>query len=233
MAEYLDDCPRCGAHRITFDAKSESRLAHRLYEVFCVCRACKKATIFILEAESAPASQRISNAGGPSGFTATTLNDQVISLGHVSEADFGAETPPEHLPDLLNAVFIEGARCLAIKCHNAAGTMFRLCVDIATQALLPTAEEPDGPSHKQRRDLGLRLPWLFANGRLPPELHDLATCVKDDGNDGAHKGTLTADEAQDLLDFTFALLERLYTSPAKTKLAAERRVARRAAATGG
>jgi hypothetical protein len=56
---------------------------------------------------------------------------------------------------------------------------------------------------------------------LPEALRDLSSCVKEDGNDGAHAGTLTKEDAEDLLDFTTALLERLYTEPKQLALAAE------------
>jgi hypothetical protein len=51
--------------------------------------------------------------------------------------------------------------------------------------------------------------------------------LKDDGNDGAHAGTLTKADAVDLLDFTFELLERLYTERKRLELAAVRREERR------
>lgn len=74
----------------------------------------------------------------------------------------------------------------------------------------------------------MRLPWLFDNRILPSELRDLAGCIKEDGNDGAHAGTLTKADADDLLDFTIALLERVVTEPKRLELAKERRDARRA-----
>jgi len=76
----------------------------------------------------------------------------------------------------------------------------------------------------------LRLPWLFNNGKLLADLHKLSTVIKEDGNDGAHQGTLTKEEAYDLLDFTTALLERVFTEPEKIKLAEERQQQRRAPA---
>jgi hypothetical protein len=79
-----------------------------------------------------------------------------------------------------------------------------------------------GLNAKTRRDLGLRLPWLFENGRLPVELAELARCVREDGNDGAHQGTLTEPDAADLLDFTMAFLQRVYTEPKRIELAARR-----------
>lgn len=105
--------------------------------------------------------------------------------------------------------------------------MFRLCVDMATRGMLPAEGAEGGPNAKQRRDLGLRLPWLFDNGKLPEGLRDLSHCIKEDGNDGAHAGTLTKEDAEDLLDFTSRLLERVYTEPGKLKAAKERRDQRR------
>jgi hypothetical protein len=74
--------------------------------------------------------------------------------------------------------------------------------------MLPKEDVP-GLNNKTRRDLGLRLPWLFERGILPSDLRDLSSCIREDGNDGAHQGTLTKEEAGDLLDFTNALLAQL------------------------
>jgi len=96
--------------------------------------------------------------------------------------------------------------------------------------MLPTEGAEGGPNAKTRRDLGLRLPWLFANNKLPSDLRELSAAIREDGNDGAHQGTLTKEEAYDLLDFTTALLERVFTEPEKIKLAEKRRQQRRAPA---
>ena len=130
------------------------------------------------------------------------------------------------MPDEINSVFREGATCLKVDCWNAAGTMFRLCIDLVTKGLLPEGEV-ELPNQRTRRNLGLRLPWLFDNHLLPEGLRELSTCVREDGNDGAHAGTLTKKDAEDLLDFTRILLERMYTEPERVRLAAERRRQRR------
>lgn len=98
--------------------------------------------------------------------------------------------------------------------------------------MLPPEGTP-GIKRRERRDLGLRLPWLFHNRRLDPGMEPLSTCIREDGNDGAHTGTLTKEDAEDLLDFTMALLEKIYTEPERLKLAQERRDARRQPKTGG
>ena len=115
---------------------------------------------------------------------------------------------------------------MAVKCFNAAATMFRLCIDLATRARLPAADE-NGLTPHIRRTLGLRLKWLFDHGRLDVGLQELSACIKEDGNDGAHQGTLGEKDAEDIQDFTTALLERLFTEPQRLILAKQRRDDRR------
>ncbi len=92
---------------------------------------------------------------------------------------------------------------------------------------LKSGGQAQGPNSRTRRDLGLRLPWLFDNGLLPTDLRELSTSIREDANDGAHAGTLQKAEAEDLLDFTLALLDRICTEPEKLGLAKERRKVRR------
>jgi len=72
------------------------------------------------------------------------------------------------------------------------------------------------------------LEWLFRNKLIAAELESLSACIREDGNDGAHAGTLSQTDAEDLQDFTFELLERMYTEPERLRLAKERRDQRRA-----
>jgi len=153
------------------------------------------------------------------------INDFFDYERFVSLKDMATSKPPKYLPKNIDDIFSEGAVCMAVKCFNAAGTMFRLCIDLATRSMLPEDDIED-LNRQIRRNLGSRLKWLFNNCKLPEGLKELSECIKDDGNDGAHQGNLTEKEAEDLLDFTFAMLERLYTEPEKLKLAKERRNAR-------
>ena len=230
MTELVADCPRCGSNKITFDVTQEHYLYSQYdwqywYEAFAICRHCKRSTTFVL-------SQKVQTDHGmvhKNGLLkiSVALNRYMSIEGFISLKDAAAIDPPEHLPENIAAAFSEGSKCFAIGCNNAAATMFRLCVDMATRALLPEADE-DGLNAKIRRTLGLRLPWLFNTRRLPEALRDLSTSIKEDGNDGAHEGTLSANDAHDILDFTVAILERLYTEPERLRLANERRQARRA-----
>ena len=230
MAELVANCPRCGSRHITFDVTAAKvfRIEYgwqHWYEAFGICRHCSRTTTFVLS-ESANGDHDYVHKTGLLKVEGS-LNNFVDIKGHISLKDSASVAPPEFLPKEIEAVFQEGATCLAVGCYNAAGTMFRLCVDLATRSMLPSEEAP-GLNAKTRRDLGLRLPWLFETGRLPDSLKDLSSCIKEDGNDGAHAGNLTEADADDLLDFTSALLERIYTEPERLRLAKERRDARRA-----
>jgi hypothetical protein len=229
MAELVANCPRCGSRQITFDVSAAKIIRteygwQNWYEAFGVCRQCSRTAIFVLS----------EMADGNYNYVHTTgllkvlgaLNNYVQVKGHISLKDTAAIDPPNHLPKDIELVFREGAICLSVGCYNAAGTMFRLCVDLTSKSMLP-AEETPGLNSKTRRDLGLRLPWLFDNGHLPESLKDLSSCIKEDGNDGAHTGKLSEADANDLLDFTVALLERIYEEPERLRLAKERREARR------
>jgi len=195
------------------------------YEAFCICRNCSRSTVFILSENGIDESKAIRQAGLAK---LTVAANQVVSVkSYVSLKDAQSIAPPDYLPADILAVFSEGATCLAVGCFNAAGTMFRLSVDLSTKSLLPEAD-CNGLNSKIRRNLGLRLPWLFEQGLLSTALKDLSACIKEDGNDGAHDGSLGREDAEDLLDFTFALLERMYTEPERLRLAKERRDTRRA-----
>ena len=230
MSDLIANCPRCGAQHVTFDLKSSTPTRYQYdwqtwYEAFAVCRHCRRSTVFVVSELGINEAKHIKQEG----LAKTTLaaNSLVKVEDYISQKNADARPAPEHLPKEIKSAFDEGAICLAVGCVNAAATMFRLCVDIATRSLLPKEDEK-GLSAKIRRNLGLRLPWLLDNGVLPEALRELSTCIKDDGNDGAHVGTLGAEDAEDLIDFTIALLERLYTEPERLRIAKERRDSRRA-----
>jgi hypothetical protein len=227
MAELVADCPRCGAQKITFDLEGDNwyRDEHgwkNWYETFCICRRCHYGSVLFLSQKLDAHDVRVREVGLAN--LPGSLNDYFKVEGYLSLKDELAEPPPEHLPPAIDAAFREGATCLAVKCYNAAGTMFRLCLDFATREKLPS---PDVRIDKRIRfSLGHRLQWLFDEKLLPEELRDLSSVVKDDGNDGAHEGTLTEVDAEDLHEFAFVLLERLYTEPKRLEIAKERRQAR-------
>ena len=227
MSEIVSDCPRCKAEKITFDVLEAHYISkrygwQRCYEAFCVCRNCNRSTVF-----------RLSQILVDVNFDKIDLTSLKVSVnnymkidGHINIKDMGTVKSPEHLPIDIEKIFLEGTSCMAIECYNASATMFRLCVDMATINMV-SIEDDTKKRKSLEYSLGLRLNYLFDNNILPESLQDLSSCIKDDGNDGAHKGTIGEKEAEDLLDFTVALLERIFTEPEKLKLAKKRREKRR------
>jgi len=234
-AQYVADCPRCGVCQVTFDwagqnllnqYESHSRLQ---LEAFCVCRACHDSTVFKLEVDDFVFSKIIREEGFGK------INGDVTGMfnyrGYVSIADFDTEEAPEHLPSDVEKAFEEGARCHTIGCPNAAGSMLRLCLDLASKELLtkvpPSA--PLQPNNHQKSNLAPRLDFLIDNGYLPNALHDLVHCIRDDGNVAAHQGEVTNDEAQEMMDLTLQVLTRVYTEPCNLAAIKARQAARKAA----
>ncbi|AWY00273.1 hypothetical protein A8139_09875 [Marinomonas primoryensis] len=229
MSELVASCPRCKAKEMTFDLVAQNHTHTRYdwqnwYETFCICRACNKSTVFVLSQKDIKTDRALRD-NKLANFD-IAINQFMSVEGHISLKDIAAESPPEYLPENIEAAFREGAACMSIGCCNAAATMFRLCLDMATSSMLP-AENNDGLNNRVRRSLGLRLPWLFDQNILPDSLRELSSCLKDDGNDGAHEGTLSEEDAEDILDFAFVMLERVYTEPKRIELAQERRIRRR------
>ena len=211
MSHLVADCPRCRAQKMTFNVTADSPLRHLggyyYYEAFCICRECNNATIFELRSTSA-----FSKGSRP---VPPTEGGRYTIQGYVSVAYFSTTPTPEHSPSEIADVFQEGAKCMVVGCFNAAGAMFRLCLDLATKKL--------ASSSKAKLNLSPRLTWLFDNGKLPDSLKELSSVVKDDGNDAAHDGTLDEAAAEDLLIFTERLLTQLYTEPKKIAIAQQRR----------
>ncbi|MGH1456332.1 MAG: DUF4145 domain-containing protein [Alphaproteobacteria bacterium] len=227
MPELVADCPRCDAKKHTFDVFALQKIDGLICEAYSVCKNCSKGTIFEMfvhgfSLDSYDYKHQIMDISN-------SLNNYVCIQGHVNIRNTSCKKPPEHLPENIKKAFIEGSESFSGNCPNAAAAMFRLCVDLATKTLLPTAEAPiEGLNKRVRNYLAPRLEWIFQQGILPKgHLEQMSECIRQDGNDGAHDGTLTQDEAEDLLDFTYLLLEKIYTEPEKFRLANERRQERR------
>lgn len=232
MPTFQADCPRCRTKAITFDVLSGVSTGTEYgwkqhYELFSKCRRCFMATIFKLSLKDYEHNKIFDSIakilGSDKGL------DLVFAVeGYVNLKDNTVIAPPEYLPEAVERAFREGAVCLNVGCYNASGAMFRLAIDLATKGMLPLEDgSTGGPNRQQRTQLAFRLDWLFASEKLPESLKELANCVRGDGNDGAHDGTLTKEDAANLLDFSTLLFERMFTEPERLRQAELRRAQRR------
>jgi len=230
MGTVVHNCPRCGSRQVTLDCLGSTWVAKQawmnLAEAFFVCRACHSSCILLLRQRQNDKTLEswLESTNGLEN-TKLDLTNMVQITNVLNKIDVRAEPPPDHLPPNIREVFLEANRCLVAECWNAAAAMYRLVLDLSTKSILPNSDEPNA---NVRRSLGLRLQWLFDNGKLPVDLKELSTCIQQDGNDGAHDGTLTQEDAEDLRDFCFELTRRLFTEPERVRLAEERRKRRRA-----
>lgn len=174
MSVLIADCPRCGSKSITFDVcaqvfRFQESQWKNWYEVFSVCRSCHTQTIFMISLRDYSHAQ-LSKPNASLVEYKNSLNEYFEIDRYISLRDHAQHQPPEFLDDNLSDAFKEGAACFSIACYNAAATMFRLCVDLVTRPLLPDPSDTtvNQSNEKTRRDLGLRLPWMFDNKLIGP-----------------------------------------------------------------
>ena len=217
---------------MTFDCLADNYVGEAYgwqscHEVYSLCRNCSRGTVFVLKLSASPLKGKFTDTN--SLIKIEHLNKFFRISDYITLKDKDLPLPPEYLPEEVEIAFCEGLKCLAVNCYNASATMFRLALDLATEPLLPDGNGENSPSKFQRRNLGARLGWLFDRGSLPASLKELAECVREDGNDGAHRGLLSEVDAQDLEDFSRALFERIFTEPERIRQAQIRRTDRRTA----
>lgn len=242
MSTFIFDCPSCSAKNSTFNVKSFHGMEsskYKIWDLFSVCRACSKSMVISAKVKSdiydklySPSSsvsdstirirEQVSNVIEREDFH---LNNALMSFIY-SPVQSGQINPPEYLPEKVKGIFNEATKCLSLNCFNASGAMFRLCLDIVTKDIVQK-NEALVPTRDDKKSIHTRLIWIFKHNLLNNALEDLSRCIKDDGNDGAHDGNLTKSEADDLLDFTYELLEQVYTQPERIRLAQIRRQERR------
>jgi hypothetical protein len=239
MPKLVADCPRCATQKMTFEVinvidygSEESRVewVHR-YEAVCLCAHCNGQSIFKLRDHNyeivGKSLDRVKTFRD-----LKSLNDAVTVQGFVSLRDRPSTPCPDYVTDpSIKRAFDEASKCLAVGLPNAAGTMFRLCLDLSTEPLLPSPERdsefPKPPNKQQRRDLGPRIQWLLDNHLFPPELAEPSDAIRNHGNDAAHRCEIDMTDAQDLCEFTVLVLERLFTMPGKLAESLRRREERR------
>jgi hypothetical protein len=229
MGMLVANCPRCGARNMTFDVRADIHVGtnygwQRIYELFAVCRSCQRSTVFVRALEDSDAARSLLAKTSPTAYPGA-LTEVLCGDVFICVKDLVTTAAPDHCPTAVEAAFREGTICLAVECFNAAGAMLRRCVDLATRPMVEEIED-EILGARTRRDLGLRLPWLFDHGYLPGALRELSTCIQIDANGDVQLSTLGEADAKDLLDFTASLLECLYTEPRRFEFAQQRRLRR-------
>ncbi|NLQ23399.1 DUF4145 domain-containing protein [Shewanella sp. S-1] len=228
MSIHVTDCPRCKAQKTTFDVLAfapvreiDSYQDTFYLEVPMQCRNCKQVSVISANVTGRATFRDLNDLNEHKHL----LYEFLDVLVFVTLADVKASAPPEHLPQNIHNAFVEGAKCYAAGCYNAAGAMFRLSLDLASKSQLP--KDDTLTNHRQKTNLADRLEWLFENNHWPVALKEMVTCIRQDGNDGAHDGELGEAEAFDIMDFSFMVLEKIYAEPERIRISQERRAIRK------
>ena len=240
MTIIFDDCPACGAKDMefdinnvndcsfprhydspeTFDAFASGQKGRcRRYDLLSVCPKCHNEIAFVIsEPYDWETDERTERDHPMKQIGLIEYNFQIEGIVRV--CDNVAILPPDFIPQNIKAVFEEAIRCLSMQCWNAAGAMFRACLDLTTKDKLE--------KKYHRNSLLKRIDYFFEDGKLSNDLEELANCIRKDGNDGVHDATLKKDDSFEILNFTVMLLEEIYTTPEKIKQAKEKRDKRKA-----
>lgn len=240
MPYIVDDCPACGAKGATFDINNFNDCSvykHfpsiiefeavsppieycRCYDLFSICKKCKSTITFVVFEPYDYERDSAINCGSPMDVKGEITNTFEM-FGIVRVCDNVVCLAPDFTPKDIEKTFKEGTKCLSIKCWNAAGAMFRKCLDLTAKDKL--AEKDHG------KKLSVKVKCLLAEKILPEDLKEIANYIILDGNDGLHNRMLTKDDAVGLLEFTVMLLGRIYTEPERIKRMTKKRDERKKA----
>ena len=241
----LADCPRCGAKSTTFDVNNANKCSfHKYsnsidvfedyispydyasrYELLTVCRNCQHEITFVVSEPFDYEHDAVIPREPPMNMTGS-LEGVFDIEGILRLSDNLAIAPPEFMPRDIERTFREGIECLSINCWNAAGTMFRKCLDLTAKDKLEK-KVLEQLEKDRKNTLYHKISELFNNKVLSSDLKKIATYIRLDGNDGAHGLMLTRYDAMILLDSTVLLLGRIYTEPERIRQIDERRAERK------
>ncbi|WP_420009071.1 DUF4145 domain-containing protein [Xanthomonas sacchari] len=147
----------------------------------------------------------MNNSSGDFDATARATNSTIVyeyPKGKSLEA-------PANISVAVKRAFLQGVDNARRGHHDAAASMFRKAIDVATREL---------DSKLAEKNLAPRIDLLAAAGRLTQDLKEWAHLIRLDGNHGAHDDEeLTTAEIEQLHAFTELFLTYTFTLPAQVK----------------
>ncbi|WP_295376832.1 DUF4145 domain-containing protein [uncultured Stenotrophomonas sp.] len=147
----------------------------------------------------------MSNATGDFDQTARTSGVSVIDAYPAKET----LDAPDHVSDAVRRPFVQGLDNAERGNSDAAASMFRKAIDVATRELDPSTTG---------KPLAKRIDLLADNGKLTSDLKEWAHLIRLDGNQGAHDDEeLSRDEIEQLKEFTRLFLIYTFTLPAQVQ----------------
>lgn len=235
MSFLVSNCTFCNSNKIRFDNLGFNKIDETTWHCFLVCSHCNKPTVFRLaRRHDANYTLRsiLNECNELKQIKNINLLDGFVLIGKIIPPNDSLRACPNHVPEKIKIAFDEASICYSNACYIACASMLRLCLDITTKELLQefitsNTDENQKPKNAEMDKLYNRINFLIDKFLIPSDLRDFAHQIRLDGNDAAHDGSTAQVEAEDLMDFSILLLERIFTNKAQLKLAQDRRVARR------
>jgi len=193
-----------------------ARSAHRpnerstRIELACKCHDCHTSTLFVLEATTL--------VGGQPPKTAFGQNESPVAFGYEEIYSFplsAVEPTPPDTPEPAATFYHQAVAALAYGLYDAAGSMFRKCLESVTRSDSLVAHIPPDQHEQFRKSrLKARITKLKEVHAIPPALADLVDVIKEEGNGAVHDDVLYDKEsAISLRNFTRTFLEQTFTIP--------------------
>lgn len=206
MAFFVRDCVRCGVKSVQHMLVGQGHIKHFDWEVAGACANCKQVSVYALHLNS--------TGIAPSSYSENLENDGTrLAKTPVRIATVPAHVS-EHVPARIAGLFREANECRQMTWYEAAGSMYRKTLDVATKHIF--THDPRLSDKKPANALRSRIKAMGEMGILEHDIVELADIVALDGNDAVHdEDPYTKEEAEALEDLTFDLLDRLFVRPAK------------------
>jgi hypothetical protein len=216
MAFLVRKCFRCGIERIQLRIVGEVTKGNNGLEVAASCQSCRQLTVF----------------DGIRGFMPSQLGEQEVGDGQngleIGQEPVRWDVVERHIdqavPDRVAGLFKEACACRSLAMYEAAGSIYRKTIDVATKHLY--SHDPRLEGKQPATAARARIRALGDMKILEEDIVELADVAALDGNDAAHDvDPYTAEEAEALEELTADLLDRLFVRPARIRTVKAKQIA--------
>ena len=214
------DCPYCGTKKSGFQAEGQFRRLesynpmsyNHSYEdwVFMSCGNCRQtiSAVYLYNGKNTPSIDIWSKKhGDPKNFGFKYTNH------YPKETAFDE---PKFVPDKVLIPYQQAISNITSSNWDAAGTMARKTLDVATKDMVRTEFETREEEQERllKKPLHFRIEELEKHNLLTKALAELAYVLKNEGNDASHEEEPYAeDDARKIAEYAQALLTYIYTIP--------------------
>jgi hypothetical protein len=226
------DCPYCMTKSAGFQAvgsfrrtattrrRGAGQQAERVYEDWFMmsCGNCRKCIVahYNYQRVSEFKLDNIMHAHGSMAQFGYSLGGYVPKIAVIEEPDF--------LPERVAIPFRQAVSNVSASNWDAAGTMARKTLEVATKDLCRNKVADEEMQEKLIKKTWLkgRIARLFDLGILTRDLADLAGLIKDEGDEAAHEEEpYSENEARELVGYAQVLLTYVYSIPGMVKAVRE------------